>query len=146
MKAQDIIRSVLDLLDQAEQQPEIKVQYNDEPESEVETSRFKQIFAMLSNPADSPLANSPNEVPIADRMTASARIMVRICLRVEPTARNIPISRVRSITPMASVLIMAINEGIDRKTTIAYMPLKIELNKPIFCSRYSRPATSLNCG
>lgn len=65
MKAQDIIRSVLDLLDQAEQQPEIKVQYNDEPESEVETSRFKQIFAMLSNPADSPLANAPNEV-VAD--------------------------------------------------------------------------------
>jgi len=62
MKAQDIIRSVLDLLDQAEQQPEIKVQYNDEPEKEVETSRFKQIFAMLNNPSDSPIANAPNEV------------------------------------------------------------------------------------
>ena len=65
MKAQDIIRSVLDLLDQAEQQPEIKVQYNDEPESEVETSRFKQIFAMLSNRGQGEYSNTPNEI-VAD--------------------------------------------------------------------------------
>jgi hypothetical protein len=62
MKAQDIIRSVLDLLDQAEQQPEIKVQYNDEPEKEVEPSRFKQIFAMLSNKEQGEYSNTPNEV------------------------------------------------------------------------------------
>lgn len=65
MRSVDIIRSVLDLLDQAEkeQAPSIEVQIDNETDEE--TSRFKQIVAMLSNPSDGPLANSPNEI-VAD--------------------------------------------------------------------------------
>ena len=56
MRAQDIIRAVLELIDQDEQKDtELEVQYqDDEP-----TSRFKQIVAMLSNPT-SPEAMEPN--------------------------------------------------------------------------------------
>jgi hypothetical protein len=56
MKAQDIIRAVLELIDQDEQKDtELEVAYqDDEP-----TSRFKQIVAMLSNPT-SPEAMEPN--------------------------------------------------------------------------------------
>ena len=56
MRAQDIIRAVLELIDQDEQKDtELQVQYqDDEP-----TSRFKQIVAMLSNPT-SPEAMEPN--------------------------------------------------------------------------------------
>lgn len=62
MRATDIIRNVLDLLDAVEDsksQPEVKVdiQQNDEPDN-----RFKQILAMLDNDSFGPLANSPNEV------------------------------------------------------------------------------------
>ena len=72
MKTTDIIRAVLDLLDQAEKPAEIKVDYQDNEPGE-QTSRFKQIFAMLSNPGSGPLANSPNEVvaPI-DAVTTDA--------------------------------------------------------------------------
>jgi len=56
MRAQDIIRAVLELIDTDEkQQSELEVAYqDDEP-----TSRFKQIVAMLSNPT-SPEAMEPN--------------------------------------------------------------------------------------
>ena len=63
MRATDIVRQVLDLLDAVEGQhdlkPEVKidVQQNDEPDN-----RFKQILAMLDADSFGPLANSPNEV------------------------------------------------------------------------------------
>jgi hypothetical protein len=62
MRTSDIIRAVLDLLDQDEQKPQ-----NTMPpeQGEPEASRFKQIFAMLSVPNKGPLGNSPNEV-VAD--------------------------------------------------------------------------------
>jgi hypothetical protein len=60
MRATDIIRAVLDILDK-EQEPTMTVtQVVDEPDEE--QSRFKQIFAMLNAPSKGPLANSPNEV------------------------------------------------------------------------------------
>jgi len=60
MRATDIIRAVLDILDK-EQEPTMTVtQVVDEPDEE--QSRFKQIFAMLNSPRKGPLANSPNEV------------------------------------------------------------------------------------
>ena len=66
MRATDIVRQVLDLLDAVEGdhdlKPEVKidVQQNDEPDD-----RFKQILAMLDADSFGPLANSPNEV-VAD--------------------------------------------------------------------------------
>ena len=63
MRATDIVRQVLDLLDTVEGQhdlkPEVKidVQQNDEPDN-----RFKQILAMMDADSFGPLANSPNEV------------------------------------------------------------------------------------
>ena len=63
MRATDIVRQVLDLLDAVEGQhdlkPEVKidVQQNDEPDN-----RFKQILAMLDADSFGPLANSPTEV------------------------------------------------------------------------------------
>ena len=71
MRATDIVRQVLDLLDQIEGQHDIepKIIPNDETcgaeQGEPVASRFKQIFAMLDNPSQGPLANSPNEV-VAD--------------------------------------------------------------------------------
>jgi hypothetical protein len=63
MRTTDIIRAVLDVLDKAE---EPKAEVLPAPEQgEPEASRFKQIFAMLSNPSKGPLGNSPNEV-VAD--------------------------------------------------------------------------------
>ena len=68
MRATDIIRGVLDLIDQVEdskgQQPTATIEIEPE-QGEAEASRFKQIFAMLSNPSHGPLGNSPNEV-VAD--------------------------------------------------------------------------------
>lgn len=55
MRAVDIIRAVLDLLDQQERE-----EIHNEPGEQ--NSRFKQIFAMLDNPNQGPLSNSPNEV------------------------------------------------------------------------------------
>ncbi len=60
MRTADIIRAVLDLLDQDEQHHTMPPE-----QSEPEASRFKQIFAMLSVPSKGPLGNSPNEV-VAD--------------------------------------------------------------------------------
>lgn len=63
MRATDIVRQVLDLLDAVEGQhdlkPEVKidVQQNDEQDN-----RFKQILAMMDSDSFGPLANSPNEV------------------------------------------------------------------------------------
>ena len=60
MRATDIIRAVLDILDN-EQEPTMTVtKVVDEPDEQ--ESRFKQIFAMLNAPSKGPLANSPNEV------------------------------------------------------------------------------------
>lgn len=65
MRATDIIRNVLDLLDQIDDQegqaPTATIEIEPE-QGESEASRFKQIFAMLSNPSHGPLGNSPNEV------------------------------------------------------------------------------------
>lgn len=67
MRATDIVRQVLDLLDQVEGQHDI--QPNAIPDDtcgaeqgEPIAGRFKQIFAMLDAPSNGPLANSPNEV------------------------------------------------------------------------------------
>lgn len=62
MRATDIIRSVLDLIDQVDtkEAPGTPVSIENEPGEQ--TSRFKQILAMISNPSQGPLANSPNEV------------------------------------------------------------------------------------
>lgn len=61
MRAQDIIRAVLDLLDQQEENKD-----NPAPEemaaAEEEPSRFKQIVAMLDNPSQGEYANTPNEI------------------------------------------------------------------------------------
>lgn len=59
MRATDIIRAILDMLDQQEQEQR-KEQVPNEPGEQ--TSRFKQIFAMLDNPSRGPLANTPNEI------------------------------------------------------------------------------------
>lgn len=64
MRAQDIIRAVLDLLDKSEEPSGSVEVTTDMPPEEGEpvASRFKQILAMLNNPSEGPLANSPNEV------------------------------------------------------------------------------------
>ena len=46
----------------------------------------------------------PRMPPISAVITASWRIILRICRRVIPIARSIPISRVRSNTVRTSVL------------------------------------------
>lgn len=66
MRATDIVRQVLDLLDAVEGAhdlkpgAEIEIKQNNEPDD-----RFKQILAMLDSESFGPLANSPNEV-VAD--------------------------------------------------------------------------------
>ena len=70
MRATDIVRQVLDLLDQVEGEHDIEMdQIPDQPcgaeQGEPIAGRFKQIFAMLDAPNAGPLANSPNEV-VAD--------------------------------------------------------------------------------
>ena len=67
MRATDIVRQVLDLLDQVEGQHDIQPDViPDETcrseQGEPIAGRFKQIFAMLDAPSNGPLANSPNEV------------------------------------------------------------------------------------
>lgn len=57
MRATEIIRSVLDLIDQIDQEPK---QVQNKPHEE---SRFKQILAMISvEPKSGQFANSPNEI------------------------------------------------------------------------------------
>ena len=66
MRATDIVRQVLDLLDEIEgdhdlkPEAEITVTQNAEPDD-----RFRSILAMLDSDSFGPLANSPNEV-VAD--------------------------------------------------------------------------------
>jgi len=70
MRATDIVRQVLDLIDQVEGPHDIEPNVlPDETcgaeQGEPIAGRFKQIFAMLDAPSTGPLANSPNEV-VAD--------------------------------------------------------------------------------
>ena len=70
MRATDIVRQVLDLLDQVEGQHDIQPGVIPDDTCGAErgepiAGRFKQIFAMLDAPNNGPLANSPNEV-VAD--------------------------------------------------------------------------------
>ena len=66
MRATDIVRQVLDLLDAVEGEHDLKpeaevhVHQNNEPDD-----RFRSILAMLDSESFGPLANSPNEV-VAD--------------------------------------------------------------------------------
>lgn len=62
MRATDIVRRVLDLLDAVDSQPDDTCQTMPAERGEPIASRFKQIFAMLDNPNEGPHANSPNEV------------------------------------------------------------------------------------
>ena len=62
MRATDIIRDLLDLLDKVDQNVDQKQPDIDSGE---DISRFKQIFSMLDNPNQGPLSNTPNEV-VAD--------------------------------------------------------------------------------
>ena len=61
MRATDIVRQVLDLLDEIEGEHDIsadvEIVKNDEPDD-----RFRSILAMLDSESFGPLANSPNEV------------------------------------------------------------------------------------
>lgn len=72
MRATDIVRSILDLLDNIEnEKSDVDVDINNEPGEQ--TSRFKQIFAMLDNPTDSDYSNTPNEiVSSVDSVTTDA--------------------------------------------------------------------------
>ena len=61
MRATDVLRNVLDLIDQIEdsKSPKVDVQVSQNDESD---KRFRQILAMLDTDSFGPLANSPNEV------------------------------------------------------------------------------------
>jgi hypothetical protein len=60
MRGTDILRSILDLLDQIEvKQPTVDIEINKNHEPD---DRFRQILAMLDANSFGPLANSPNEV------------------------------------------------------------------------------------
>ena len=70
MRATDIVRQVLDLLDQVEGQHDIQPNVIpnaacDAEQGEPIAGRFNQIFGMLDEPSNGPLANSTNEV-VAD--------------------------------------------------------------------------------
>ena len=67
MRATDIVRQVLDLLDAVEGQQDLKPEVIPDDtcgaeQGEPIAGRFKQIFAMLDALSNGPLANSPNEV------------------------------------------------------------------------------------
>ena len=63
MRTTDIIRSVLDLIDQVEVKQDTSTKISNEPGEQ--TSRFKQIYAMLSDKGQGEYSNTPNEV-VAD--------------------------------------------------------------------------------
>ena len=69
MRIQDIIRSMMDVIDQIDSEPETSVdQPDDTPQGycDNDLARFKQIAGIVSEPGEmSPLSNSPNE-KIAD--------------------------------------------------------------------------------
>ena len=73
MRATDIIRAVLDILDNEEkQEPQIEVTYVDNEPGE-QTSRFKQILNMLQNRQTGEYSNTPNEVVASvDAVTTDA--------------------------------------------------------------------------
>jgi len=62
MRAQDIIRAVLDLLDKSEEVPN---EVCGAEEGEPVASRFKQIMAMIDSDNTGPYSNTPNEI-VAD--------------------------------------------------------------------------------
>ena len=67
MRAQDIIRAVLDLIDQSEKSGSVEIELDPVPnEPGEQTSRFKQIFGMLSQ-RNQPVqySNSPRDA-VAD--------------------------------------------------------------------------------
>lgn len=65
MRIQDIIRSMMDTIDQIARQPETAIDQPDDTPSgycDDDLARFKQIAGIVSEPGEmSPLANSPNE-------------------------------------------------------------------------------------
>jgi len=65
MRIQDIIRSMMDVIDHIESNPEVAIdQPDDTPQGycDDDLARFKQIAGIVSEPGEmSPLANSPNE-------------------------------------------------------------------------------------
>ena len=63
MRTTDIIRSVLDLIDQVEVKQDTSIEIPNE--SGEQTSRFKQIYAMMSNKGQGEYLNTPNEI-VAD--------------------------------------------------------------------------------
>ena len=69
MRIQDIIRSMMDVIDQIDGEPETSVdQPDDTPQGycDDDLARFKQIAGIVSEPGEmSPLSNAPNE-KIAD--------------------------------------------------------------------------------
>lgn len=66
MRAQDIIRAVLDILDQDEEEVRVDVDTVVPNEPGEQTSRFKQIFHMLSQRnRPEPYSNSPRDA-VAD--------------------------------------------------------------------------------
>ena len=74
MRIQDIIRSMMDAIDQIDSEPETSVdQPDDTPQGycDDDLARFKQIAGIVSEPGEmSPLSNSPNE-KIADISTVT---------------------------------------------------------------------------
>ena len=60
MRTTDIIRSVLDLIDQVEVKQDTSTEISNEPVEQ--SSRFKQIYAMMSNRGQGDYSNTPNEV------------------------------------------------------------------------------------
>lgn len=62
MRATEIVRSILDLIDQIEQEKVDVEVVQPEQESGEQTSRFRQILAMLDNPGHGDYSNSPNEI------------------------------------------------------------------------------------
>lgn len=77
MRIQDIIRSVLDIIDQVDGEPHTAIdQPDDTPQGycDDDLARFKQIAGIVSEPGEmSPLANSPNEkIASIDAVTVDA--------------------------------------------------------------------------
>ena len=66
MQTNDIIRAVLDMLDKLEDaqhcEPSAEIEVSIPNEPGEQTSRFKQIFAMLNDTPTGEYSNSPNEI------------------------------------------------------------------------------------
>ena len=65
MRIQDIIRSMMDVIDQIDGEPQTAIDQPDDTPSgycDDDLARFKQIAGIVSQPGEmSPLSNSPNE-------------------------------------------------------------------------------------